>query len=316
MLASAVARLEAAGQVGVTTVRDLGGPNEVIFPIRERAAAGRLAAGRVIASGSPITTPGGHCHWFSHECATSAEIRAAVRTQSSLGADLIKIFATGGNLTPGTDPFAPQFEEEELAACVDEAAASGLAVAAHAHAPEGIRRAAAARVSTIEHCFFETPDGVGYAPETADLMVANGVAFCPTFGASILRLMELPPEQLAPTPARLIGKFEALRSALRSLRAAGAVLVAGSDAGIPMRHHTDYPADVAAMAREDTLGLTPRQALEAATSVAASHLGLADCGLLEPGLRADVLAVEGNPLANADDLTRTRLVWAGGRRVT
>jgi imidazolonepropionase-like amidohydrolase len=315
MVAAATARLEASTRVGVTTVRDLGGPNEVVFAIRDGVAADRIAGGRVVASGSPITSPGGHCHWFSHECGTSDEIIAAVRTQSSLGADLIKIFATGGNLTPDTDPFAPQYAEDELAACVREAHALGLPVAAHAHAPEGIRRAAAAGVSTIEHCFFETPDGVEYDPRAADLMVANGVAFCPTFGASLLRLMELPREQLAPVPARLLAKFEQLSGALRALRAAGATLVAGSDAGIPMRHHTDYPADVAAMARPDTLGLRAREALEAATSVAARQLGLTDCGLLEPGRRADVLAVEGDPLTDVQDLTRTRLVWAGGRSI-
>lgn len=315
MVASATERLEASARVGVTTVRDLGGPNEVVFAVRDGVAAGRIASGRVVASGSPITSPGGHCHWFSHECGTTDEIVSAVRTQSSLGADLIKIFATGGNLTPNTDPFAPQYEEHELAACVREARAAGLPVAAHAHAPEGIRRAAAAGVSTIEHCFFETPDGVAFDQATADLMVANGVGFCPTFGASLLRWMELPPEEVPPVPRRLLAKFDQLRGAQRALRAAGATLVAGSDAGIPMRHHTDYPADVAAMAREDTLGLRPREALEAATSVAARHLGLADCGLLEPGRRADVLAVEGDPLTDIDDLTRTRLVWAAGRPV-
>ena len=313
MVEAASTRLEEAARVGVTTVRDLGGPNEVVFAVRALAASGALAAGRVVASGSPITSPGGHCHWFSHECGSADEISAAVRTQASLGADLVKVFATGGNLTPGTDPFAPQYEEDELVACVAAAAEVGLPVAAHAHAPEGIRRAAAAGVSTIEHCLFETPDGVAYDPATAELMVANGVAFCPTFGASILRLMELPPEQLAPTPARMLAKFDQLRAGMRALRAAGAVLVAGSDAGIPMRHHRDFPADVAAMAREDTLGLSAVEALEAATAVAASQLGLDDCGVLEPGRRADVLAVEGDPTTDAEDLTRTRLEWAGGR---
>ncbi len=316
MVAAAVGRLEASARVGVTTVRDLGGPNEVIFEVRDRAATGRVAGGRIIAAGSPITTPGGHCHWFSHECTTSDEIVAAVRTQVSLGADVIKIFATGGNLTPDTDPFAPQYGESEMAACVREATAAGRPVAAHAHAPEGIRRAATAGVSTIEHCFFETPDGIAYDAETADLMAANGVAFCPTFGVSLLRLMDVPPEQLDPVPRRLLSKFKQLTAAQRSLRAAGVLLIAGSDAGIPMRPHTDFPADVAGMAREDTLGLSPREALEAATSVAASHLRLGDRGLLEVGRRADVLAVDGDPLTDIDALTRPRLVWIGGQPVT
>lgn len=315
LLARATASLEASARVGVTTVRDLGGPNEVILPLRDRAARGEVAGAQIVASGSPITAPKGHCHWFSHECAGADEVRAAVRTQADVGADLIKIFATGGNLTPGTDPFAPQYDVDALVACVDEARKHDLLVAAHAHAPEGIRRAATAKVSTIEHCLFETATSVEFDPATADLMAANDVAFVPTFGASILRLMQLPREELMPIAARMLSKFELFREALRATRAAGATLVAGSDAGIPHRHHHDFPADVAAMARDDTLGLTPVEALESATTAGADRLGLADRGRLTPGRRADVLAVDGNPLEVADDLQRTRLVWVGGRTV-
>lgn len=315
LLARATENLVAAARVGVTTVRDLGGPNEVILPLRDQVASGAVAGASIVASGSPITSPKGHCHWFSHECAGVDEVRDAVRLQAELGADLIKIFATGGNLTPGTDPFAPQYEVDELVACVDEARKHDMLVAAHAHAPEGIRRAAAAKASTIEHCLFETAAGVEFDPATADLMAANDVAFVPTFGVSVLRLMDVPREELMPVAARMMAKFDLFREALRATRAAGATLVAGSDAGIPNRHHHDFPADVAAMAREDTLGLTPLEALESATSVGADRLGLADRGRLEPGRRADVLAVDGNPLEVAEDLTRTRLVWVGGRTI-
>ena len=315
LMARVTANLEASAAVGVTTVRDLGGPNDVLFAARERVADGRIAGTRIVASGSPITSPKGHCHWFSHECSTTEQIVGAVRTQASLGADLIKIFATGGNLTPGTDPFAPQFDQDHLVACVEEATAHGLQVAAHAHAPEGIRRAAAARVSTIEHCFFETPEGVGYDQQTAELMAENGVGFVPTFGANMLELLDTPPEELPPVPRRLMAKFEHIIAGLRATSAAGSRLVAGSDAGIPNRLHSAFAADVAAMTREVSFGLAPREALEAATSASAEHLGLDDCGLLEPGRRADLLAVDGNPLVTADDLTRTRLVWVAGRTI-
>src|SRR5207237_10763080 len=101
----------------------------------------------------------------------------AVRSQSSAGADLANIFATGGNLTPRTNPFAPQCTAEELRACADEATRVGLPIAAHAHAPEGIRRAVAAGVSTIEHCLFEASAGVEYDPAVADAMAAAHIAF-------------------------------------------------------------------------------------------------------------------------------------------
>jgi imidazolonepropionase-like amidohydrolase len=308
----AVANLEAAARVGVTTVRDLGTRNDVAFAVRQAAADGRIISPRVITSGEPITVTGGHCHWFSHQCDTMAEIRRAVRSQSSAGADLVKIFATGGNLTPRTNPFAPQFTAEELQACAEEAARLGLPVAAHAHAPEGIRRAVAAGVSTIEHCVFETAGGVEYDPVVADAMAAQRVAFCPTLGAAALRSLA-EPHLASPALRRILGKFPLILQALRDLMAAGVPLLAGSDAGIPNRPFCDYPADVGALVGEHSLGLAPRQALMAATSTAAGILGLADTGVLAPGKRADLLAVAGDPLTDIDHLTQTRYVMLAGK---
>lgn len=306
----AVANLASAARVGVTTVRDLGTSNEVAFAVREAAADRRVTSPRVITSGKPITVTGGHCHWFSHQCDTAAEIRRAVRLQVSAGADLIKIFATGGNLTPRTSPFEPQYTADELRACVEEAKRLGVPVAAHAHAPEGIRRAVAAGVSTVEHCFFETATGVDYDPETADAMAAAQIAFCPTLGASLLRAVA-DPTLGSPKLRRIIAKLPVITHALRSLITAGAPLLAGSDAGVPNRPFSDYPADIAALASGQGLGLTPRESLMAATSTAAEILGLTDTGLLAPGMRADILAVDGDPLTDIDDLVRTRLVVIG-----
>ena len=313
----AMTSLQLSARAGVTTVRDLGGPNEVIFGVRDAVDDGRVAAPRVIASGEPITITGGHCHWFSHECDTSDEIRRAVRRQVSDGANLVKIFATGGNMTPRTNPFAPQYTQEQLQACVEEATRLGVQVAAHAHAPEGIRRAANVGVSTIEHCFFETADGVEYNPETGETMARDKVAFVPTMGANLLRMREnaaLVPDR--PVVKRLLARFELLQGALRDLHAAGAPLVFGNDAGIPQRVHHGFAADVGALTHPDTLGISPLAALEAVTSASAAHLGLGDCGVLEVGRRADVLAVDGNPLTDIADLERTRFVLAGGRPIT
>jgi imidazolonepropionase-like amidohydrolase len=307
----AVANLEAAARAGVTTVRDLGTLNEVAFAVREAAANGRITSPRIISSGEPITVTGGHCHWFSHQCDTEAEIRRAVRRQASGGADLVKIFATGGNLTPRTNPFAPQFTAEELRACVEEATRLGLPVAAHAHAPEGIRRAVAAGATTIEHCLFETAGGVEFDPAVAEAMAAAGVAFCPTLGAALHRLLA-DPEPASPMVRRILGKLPAIFQAMRSLIAAGVPLLAGSDAGVTNHPFGDYPADVGVLVGHASLGLTPRQALVAATSGAAAILGLTDTGVLAPGRRADLLAVAGDPLAEIADLTCTRYVMQGG----
>jgi imidazolonepropionase-like amidohydrolase len=307
----AVTNLEAAARAGVTTVRDLGTLNDVAFAVRAAAEAGRITAPRVITSGEPITVTGGHCHWFSHQCDTVSEIRRAVRWQGRAGADLVKVFATGGNLTPRTNPFAPQFTAEELGACVEEASRLGLPVAAHAHGPEGIRRAVAAGASTIEHCLFETADGIAYDPAVADAMAARGVAFCPTFGAGMRRAAE-EPQRASPTLRRILSRLPMIVEALGKLIANGVPLLAGNDAGVPNRSFGGYPADVAALVGDAGLGLTAREALMAATSSAASILGLSDTGVLTPGRRADLLAVAGNPLVDIDDITFTRLVMLGG----
>jgi imidazolonepropionase-like amidohydrolase len=307
----AVTNLEAAARVGVTTVRDLGTRNDVAFAVREAAASGRITSPRIVSSGEPITVTGGHCHWFSHQCDTEAEIRRAVRRQASGGADLVKIFATGGNLTPRTNPFAPQFTSAELRSCVEEATRLGLPVAAHAHAPEGIRRAVAAGAATVEHCMFETAEAVEFDPAVADAMAAAGVAFCPTLGASLQRLL-IEPEPASPVMRRILGKLPAILQAMRSLIGAGVPLLAGSDAGIPNRPFGDYPADVGVLVGEGGLGLTAREALMAATSRAAAILGLTDTGVLAPGRRADLLAVAGDPLTDIADLTRPCYVMQGG----
>jgi imidazolonepropionase-like amidohydrolase len=314
----AVSNLTAAVQAGVTTVRDLGTINEVAFAIRDATEGGQFVGPRVVTSGRPITVTGGHCHWFSHECDSPREVRSAVRRQVKEGADLIKIFATGGNLTPRTNPFEPQFSEEELAACVDESRRLGVPVAAHAHAPEGIRRSAVARVSTIEHCIFETAQGVDYSPATADMMAAAGIAFVPTLGVSIRRYAD-PLLERPPVVQRFMAKAPLMMDALQRLFRAGAPLLAGSDAGIPFRGFGDFPADVGMLSLQNELGfglgLPARVALTAATSGAAALIGLGDTGVLAPGRRADLLAVDGDPLTNIDDLARTRFVMANGRVV-
>ena len=111
-----------------------------------------------------MTISGGHCHFFCHEANTTEELRGAVAEQAQTGADFIKIFVTGGNLTPTTNPFAAQYTADQIRQVVEAAHDAGLAVAAHAHAPEGIANAIAAGVDTIEHCLFETKERVAYDP--------------------------------------------------------------------------------------------------------------------------------------------------------
>jgi imidazolonepropionase-like amidohydrolase len=319
LIARARDNLEKSIKVGCTTVRDLGTLNDVVFAVRSAVRDGTLLGSDVIAAGEGITSNGGHCHFFGVEAEGVDQVRDAVRRQKDAGADLIKVFATGGNLTPGTDPFAPQYSVEELRTVVDEARDLGMPVACHAHAPEGIRRSVAARVNTIEHCLFETSTGVEFDERAAEGMAEHGIAVLPTLGYNIIEhlrdptLVEALPELPRSIVSRLLAKTPTILANFARMREMGVTVIAGSDSGIPNRHFDAFPADVAALAEDPGIAMGARAALEATTSRCADALGLTDRGVLEAGRRADLLAVEGNPLERIEDLQATRFVMCAGR---
>ena len=165
---------------GVTTVRDLGDTRWSVLDWRTHPVAGLPT---VVASGPPITSRGGHCSNMGGEASGLDELRAAVRERVEHGADIVKIMASGGMMTPGTEVDRAQFTAQELAAVVDEAHASGLPVTAHAHALVAIRDAVAAGVDGIEHFTFLTADGVHMAADVLAAVAAQGIVVCPTLGA-------------------------------------------------------------------------------------------------------------------------------------
>ncbi len=309
-----------AVNVGVTTVRDLGTLNDVVFAAQAQVREGTLRGPDVIAAGEGITSPRGHCHFFGIECQGVDAVRDAVRRQHDAGADVIKVFATGGYLTPGTDPFLPQFSLEELRAVVEEARSFDLPVSAHAHALEGIRRSVTARVNTIEHCNFETPDGLDFDERIAEEMASAGIVAVPTVGSSTLSFLAQP-ELLDDLPADrrervkgLIGRFPEVAANLARMREIGVTVIAGTDAGIPGRHFDAFVSDLAVLAMDHPgIGMGARDALIAATSGSAEALGLSDRGTLEPGRRADLLAVSGDPFTDIADIANTRFVLVEGR---
>jgi imidazolonepropionase-like amidohydrolase len=318
LTARAVANLQAAVATGTTTVRDCGTLNDVAFMVRAGVEAGEIVGPRVLTSGAGLTTSGGHCHFFCHQVDTTAELREAVTEQARAGADFIKIFATGGNLTPATNPFAAQYGADQIRAVVETAHAAGLSVAAHAHAPEGIANAIAARVDTIEHCNFETEERIAYDQALVEEIAKLGIVVCPTVNGR----KPLPPEEVEalvaayPVAQRMWPRIPEIRRNVRRMFDAGVVLIGGNDAGGIRGISFDlYPLGVAAMADvgQFPVGLSPVDALRASTSLAARACGLTDTGRLTPGLRADLLAVDGNPLDQISDVERVKLVICNGR---
>ena len=162
-------------EAGITTVRDLGAPTPLAIELRDAVASGLTEGPRLLVSGAPITTTGGHCWFMGGECDGELGIRKAVRERVKAGVDWIKVMATGGNMTPRTNTFAPQFTVDELRACIEEAHRMRRRVTAHAHGIEGIRVAVEAGVDGIEHCSFTTPGGYEFDQPLIDQIAAKGI---------------------------------------------------------------------------------------------------------------------------------------------
>ncbi len=310
----AVENMQRSLQGGVTTIRDCGTLNDVIFGVRAAVESGLLTGPRVIASGDGITTTGGHCYYFGIEADSEEEVRKAVRAQVKAGVDFIKIFATGGGLTPGTNPVEAQYTEAEMKVATAEAKRLGKRVSSHAHGTIGVRNSVAARVTTIEHCTFMTNTGVEYEPEIADEIARAEIYVVPTLNVGLAKRLAANPDYGKDNPGlrRFITTRPARNQNLRRMFDLGVVLVSGSDSGIPGVTFEAYPADLALLVSD--VGLSPYQALLTGTSLAAKACGLSDTGVLAVGKRADLLAVAGNPLEKIEDLQATRFVSVAGRR--
>jgi len=299
LLRGVAAAREALG-AGVTTVRDLGGRGGVTFRLRDAIAAGLIAGPRVLAAGSPITITGGHCHFLGLEADDEAAVRAAARRELKSGANCLKIMSTGGRMTPGTNPQVAQYSVAELRAAVDEAQRAHVPIAAHALGTPGIRNATAAGVNTIEHCNWLGSDGnVDFDESVAAQMARQETAMVPTL---------VPLQRAAATlRAQVI-------AAMRRMVTLGVPVAAGTDAGVSLVRFDTLPDELRIYVAE--LGLTPLQAIHAATGAAAKAIGIdGTVGTLVPGRMADLVAVDGDPSAHIDALRSVRTVLKGGRVV-
>lgn len=285
---------------GVTTARDLGSRNDTGVVVRDVIAAGTARGPRILCAGAPLTTTGGHCWFMNAEVDSAEQMRVMVRRHHKAGVDCIKIMSTGGNMTKGSAPWNAQFTEDEVRAGVEEAHRLGMRVAVHAHATEGIRRAVAAGVDSIEHCSFLGPDKVyAYDPDLGRAIVDAGIYVSPTCNCRY-------PEIRAASPDRDF--------ALPHLYRAGAKIVASTDSGIANTPLYAYVAGLEAMAG---FGLPPGEILVSATSRAAESLGLDTItGQIAPGLEADLIAVGGDPHRSVSALRDLRLVMTRGLEFT
>ncbi len=298
---------------GVTTARDLGGRDFLEVELRDAIEAGLAVGPHLVVATRPITSTGGHCWYMGGEADTEDEIRRVVRENFRAGADLLKIMATGGNMTPGgVPPWRAQFTADQIRVAVAEANMRGKAVAAHAHGAEGVANAAAAGVTTIEHCSFMGEAGLG-APVEVDMAVVRmvaerGIYVCPTVSGIVWKIRE----------SMSTAWFDSWLARLTTIRDAGIKVVAGTDSGFSLRGHENRMDDyVSGLEVFAVAGWSAAAVIEAATVLAAQACGVGDLtGSLDEGKRADLLAVRGNPLNRLDDLRRIQLVMVSGRPVT
>ena len=298
---------------GFTTVRDAGAwPGFPDVALMRAIEAGRVTGPRVHPAGHYISITGGHCDVTGfapgimelgpNEGIANGvdEILRAVRYQAKHGVRVIKVCATSGVFSAGKQPGAQQYSQEELNAIVEEASRHGLRVMAHAHGSEGILAAVKAGVASIDH-------GSMLTPEIIDEMKARGTYLVPT-----IYLNDIPlPEN---TPQDTIDKSTFLNSysedSFRMAVEGGVNIAYGTDSGV--LRHDQVGKEFYAMVRR---GMEPLHALQTATILAADLLGVDDRAELQPGLLADIIAVDGNPLDDIRAMERVAFVMKDGQVV-
>lgn len=301
---------------GFTTVADLGADDEAIFALRKAIALGDVPGPRIVASGNAISVHGGHGDVNGYRedimhvmrpgsvCSGPEDCSRAVREQVWKGADVIKITATGGVLSNTAAGLAQQFSEDELKAIVESAHRMGRRVTAHAHGGDGILSFLKAGGDSIEHGTFLDAEGIA-------LMKKSGAYLVPTLmaGDFVYRVASGPNNFL--TPAQSAKALEAgpkMLDMARRAHAGGVKIAFGTDTGVSA--HGDNAGEFALLVKA---GLTPLEAIQAATVNAADHLQLSSVtGSLTPGHAADLVAVDGDPLKDVAVLTKVRFVMKEG----
>jgi imidazolonepropionase-like amidohydrolase len=305
-------------RAGFTTVRNLGlfiqtGGLLLDVALKKAIDLGWIDGPRVVPAGHAICPTGGHLDPTMFQALAPHvlpltveegiangvdEVRKAVRYQIKHGAQLIKVCASGGVMSHTGPAGAQQYSDDELRAIADEAHRAGLRVAAHAHGDDGIRAAIHAGIDCIEH-------GSLMSDATLDLMIERGTFLVPTtYLADGMDVSHAAPE----LQAKAAEVFPRAKETIRKAVARGARIACGTDA--PAIPHGKNAKELIALVDR---GMTPLQAIRAATTVAAELIDVDDRGRLEAGLYADVIAVPGDPLSDIGVTEDVRFVMKGGQ---
>ncbi len=299
---------------GFTTLRDMGESGYIDIAVKQAIEAGMYPGPRLLVSGHGLSMTGGHGDSrYIPEVHNTSKIgivdspdaaRKCAREQLKYGADCIKILATGGVMSEGTEPGAQQLSYEEMKAGIDEAKKLGKTSAAHAQGTKGIKEAIRAGISSIEHGFYLDAEAI-------QMMLDNDVYFVPTLVAVhgiVTNGIE------SGIPAYAVNKAKHAQAAhldsFRRALAAGVKIAMGTDAGTPFNYHGKNAFELELLVKA---GMTEMQAILSTTSVAATLCQMQDkVGTVEAGKFADIIAVEGDPLADIKVLQSVAFVMKGG----
>jgi imidazolonepropionase-like amidohydrolase len=302
---------------GFTSVRDVGADTDVVVALKKQIAKGIIPGPRMWVSGAPLGPTGGHTDestgldpelsdpaWAENIIDSPEEARKAVREHKKLGVDLIKIMPSGGVLSVNDDPSLQLMADDEIKSVVDTAHALGLKVAAHAHGLKAINAAVRLGVDSIEHGSFA--DASSY-----QLMKQHGTYLVPTLlvAQQAYNLAKNHPEQLNPSSAaKALFVVPRMQKNLHDAYNAGVKIAFGTDEGLVA--HGLNAQEFALMVKA---GMKPIDAIWAATASAADLIGdTQDIGSIQKGHYADIIAVNGDPLADVTQLEHVAFVMKGG----
>ena len=293
---------------GVTTIRDCGSRNGIDFSLRAAARQGLCETPRLVLSGVMICMTGGHGWTLGLEADGQDGLRRAARAQIKAGADNVKLIASGGILTPGTEIGAPQFTVEEMAAAVEEAHAAGKTACAHAHGTTAIKNAVRAGVDSIEHGYLIDDEGIQMMLDRGTFLVATSAAVRNVVKHGVAAGIR--PEVVRKAEAAIERHVDGFKRAYK----AGVRMAMGTDTGVPF---TDHGNNLDELAHLVEMGVPPMEAISIATSKSAELLRMSDrIGSIEVGKQADFVVVDGDPLQDItilQDRNKILLVAIDGR---
>lgn len=305
---------------GVTTVRDCAARGHHAQELREAVQDGTIAGPRIIASGPPITTTGGHIWPIGYEADDVTEVLRAVRRLVREGVDFIKVCATGGRGTPGTMMGRAQYSTAELRAIVVDAHRLGRHVATHALGTEGIRRAVAAGIDTIEHCAWLDQDGetLAFDEVVAESMAKQGLVASIAAGPPWEVFHQDNGETEQMSPPTTVAKLATMKSRwqlVHRMRELGVTACFATDSVYGMFddfHDLTYLAE----ALVEYGGFGPLDVIEMLTAVPAGAIGWGNrVGTIQPGKLADLLLIRGNPIEDMRALHDIKAVYQEGKLV-